>query len=155
MDEATKFIFGKSKPVMTECELQVDNEPFKLEMKIPKNIFISKTERSNLVIDIDRVFIDIMESSRYNQLVDSRSRMMLDVKKVTVLGLEYFLMVRPDTVSFLQACKLYFNIHIISWIPKDAILKLMPFIDPDGTVFPSKKQIISVNHQDLKSVELL
>ena len=64
-------------------------------------------------------------------------------------------MVRPNTVNFLQEMKQYFNIFIVTWIQKELVIKLLPYIDPDGTVFPVRKQIQVVKHSELKSVEVV
>lgn len=68
------------------------------------------------------------------------------------MGLEFYVCIRPGTVQFFKALKPFFNCHIVTWMQRDIVLRLLPLIDPDGTVFPIKS-IASIKSNDLKQVE--
>ena len=105
-------------------------------------------------MDIDRVFIDIMAPDHYIQLVDDRNKKILstEMKKIKFNAIEFNVVIRPHTVQFLKELKKYFNIFIVTWWQKELVTKVLPLIDPDGTVFPLKS-IISLKHNELKSIE--
>ena len=54
-------------------------------MKVEKQVFIPIFKRRNLVVEIDRVFLDIIEAHDFNRLIDSNSKRILscDLKKIT------------------------------------------------------------------------
>lgn len=66
--------------------------------------------------------------------------------------MEFNVVVRLHTIQFLKELKKYFNIFIVTWWQKELVTKILPLIDPDGTVFPLKN-IISLKHNELKSIE--
>jgi len=65
-------------------------------MKVEKQVFIPIFKRRNLVVEIDRVFLDIIEAHDSNRLIDSNSKRILscDLKKIT-FGQEFYVVVRP------------------------------------------------------------
>ena len=99
--------------------------------------FIPRIARKSLIVDLDRVFVDIMDAEDFRKLLNSQVQTMLSgrVKKINFNQMEFCVVVRPDTVQFFRKIITYYNVHVVTWMRKDLVMRLLDLVDPERAVF--------------------
>ena len=117
-----------------------------------KKGFISKYQRRNLVVDLDRTFIDILTLGDYEQLLDPRYKSLVtqgfvvgkEFHKIVFNGIELIVVIRKGTFEFFKALAHKYTLHVVSYIHKDLVMQILSLIDPDGTVFVMKEKRVKM-----------
>ena len=113
-----------------------------------KKDFINKTQRRNLVVDLDRTFVDILELADYQLLLDKHYQSLIthgfqvgkDFHRINFLGWELVIVIRKGTYDFFKSLALKYSLHVVSYIQKDLTIQILNLIDPDGTIFVMKEK---------------
>ena len=94
---------------------------------------VHKFERRNIVVDLDRCFIDIISITDYQLLPKIKRTIIEDrygLKKKINSNMEslqfregyYLVVIRPGTREFFKSLSKTYNLHICSFLEKDLIL---------------------------------
>ena len=113
------------KPVdSSQCSINSTDFLPEIKMKNDAQIFIPRVARKSLIVDLDRVFVDIMVVDDFKRLLTDKARTMLSghVRRIQFGCLEFCVVVRPDTVTFFRQMITYYNVHIVTWMYKELVM---------------------------------
>lgn len=91
--------------------------------------FTVKYDRRNLIVDLDRTFIDIMEYTQYSTKLRSMHAQIKntfiegdDFHEITFNGFKFVVVIRKGTQKFFAALSKKFTLYVVSYICKDLML---------------------------------
>lgn len=112
---------------------------------LPLDNFIVKFQRRNLVVDLDRTFIDIIQYNDYQYKLRSLHSQVKnvfaeegDIQEIGFNGLKFIVVIRKGTRQFFQELSKKYTLYVVSYICKDLLLQLLRIIDPQETAFASR-----------------
>ena len=110
-----------------------------------------KTQRRNLVVDLDRTFVDILTYQQYESLLDPQYKSLImqafstgkkesTFHRITFQCFDFVVVIRRGTTDFFRALSAKYSLHVVSYIHKDLTIQLLNLIDPEGTIFVMKEK---------------
>ena len=112
---------------------------------LPLEPFTNKFDRRNIIVDLDRTFIDIMEYGQFQTKLKSLHSHIRnafcnegDLHEIVFNGLKFVVVIRKGTKEFFQQLSKKYTLYCVSYIFKDLLLQLLRLVDPLETAFASR-----------------
>ena len=96
-----------------------------------------KYNRRNLVVDIDRTFVDIILAQQYHTTLRSLQSELksafiegTDMHWINFNGNEFLVVIRKGAQEFFQVLSKKFELYVVTHICKDLVLQILRLLDP-------------------------
>lgn len=95
-------------------------------------------DRKNLIVDIDRVFLDIIPKKEYDKNISTTYKTVLNSKfansiyHITDKEIEYVVILRNGAQEFFKSLSKFYILYVVTAIYQQLTMKLLDLIDPES-----------------------